>query len=276
MLLGELMENEELKSIVKEKYAEIARKSLSDLEGSSCCGTQCCGEASDLTCFSDDYSKLDGYNPNADLKLGCGIPTEIAAIKSGDTVLDLGSGAGNDAFVARALVGERGKVIGLDMTEAMLEKAKKNTKTLGYTNVEFKLGDIEAMPIDSGSVDVVISNCVLNLVPDKQKAFAEIFRVLKDGGHFSVSDIVLSKPLPAPLKKAAEMYAGCVSGAIPKDEYLGIISKAGFSGVEVKAEKPITLPDDVLLKYLNKDEISSFKSQGPAILSITVYGEKHS
>ncbi len=266
---------DELKSIVKQKYGEIAQKSLEELDGSTCCGTQCCGgEPHDLTCFNDDYTKLKGYNKDADLKLGCGVPTEVAAIKSGDTVLDLGSGAGNDAFVARALVGERGKVIGVDMTEAMIAKAQKNTSVLGYTNVEFRLGDIENMPVQADSVDVVISNCVLNLVPNKKKAFSEIYRVLKPGGHFSVSDIVLAQELPAGLQQAAEMYAGCVSGAIQRKEYLQVIEETGFQDIQVKVEKPIRLPQEVLSKYLSPNEVEDFTKKGAAILSITVYGEK--
>lgn len=265
-----------LKSIVKKKYGEIAQKSFRDLENTTCCGTQCCEgeEPHDLTCFNDDYTQLQGYNKEADLKLGCGVPTEVAAIKIGDTVLDLGSGAGNDAFVARALVGSEGKVIGIDMTEPMIEKARKNAQTLGFTNVEFRLGDIEQMPVESSSVDVVISNCVLNLVPDKKKAFAEIFRILKVGGHFSVSDIVLARSLPKGIQEAAEMYAGCVSGAILKSDYLGIIEQTGFKNIAVKIEKPILLPTAVLEKYLSTEEATKLTSQGAAILSITVYGER--
>lgn len=268
------MEKETLKSVVKEKYGEIAKKSLKELDASTCCGTQCCGEPHDFTPFNDDYTQLKGYNADADLKLGCGIPTEVAAIHPGDTVLDLGSGAGNGAFVARALVGETGTVIGLDMTEPMVEKARKNAASLGYANVEFRLGDIEAMPIETGSIDVIISNCVLNLVPDKAKAFTEMFRVLKVGGHFSVSDIVLGRALPAGLQHDAEMYAGCVSGAILRDDYLAMIERAGFRNVTVKIEKPITLPDEVLGKYLSATEISAFKTGRPPIQSITVYGER--
>ena len=267
--------SDELKRLVQEKYGEIAQKSLIELNSTTCCGTQCCGsDTGDFTHFNDDYTQLKGYNKAADLKLGCGVPTEVAAIRPGDTVLDLGSGAGNDAFVARALVGDTGKVIGVDMTEAMIEKARRNTTALGYTNVEFKLGDIEALPIEADTIDVVISNCVLNLVPDKKKAFSEMYRVLKVGGHFSVSDIVLAHPLPAALQKAAEMYAGCVSGAIQKEEYLKMIHDAGFENVAVKIEKPILLPDDVLAKYLNSGELEQFKQRGAAILSITVCGEK--
>ena len=268
------MQGENLKLIVKEKYGEIAKKSLFELDSSTCCGTQCCSEPHDFTAFNDDYTKLQGYNKDADLKLGCGVPTEIAAIKSGDTVLDLGCGAGNDVFVARALVGESGKVIGVDMTDAMIEKARKNATALGYTNVEFRHGDIEAMPIEDGSIDVVISNCVLNLVPDKQKAFSEMFRVIRRGGHFAVSDIVLSRALPLELQKAAEMYAGCVSGAILKAEYINLIDRSGFKNIDVKIEKPITLPREVLAKYLTPAEAKAFQQDSAAILSITVYAEK--
>lgn len=268
------MEGKNLKSVVKEKYGEIAKKSLAQLESSTCCGTQCCSEPHDFTTFNDDYSKLKGYNKEADLKLGCGIPTEVAAIDSGDVVVDLGSGAGNDAFVARALVGDKGKVIGIDMTEPMIEKARKNAQALGFSNVEFRLGDIEQMPVESTSVDVVISNCVLNLVPDKVKAFTEMYRILKVGGHFSVSDIVLARTLPKEIQEAAEMYAGCVSGAILKSEYLGIIEQTGFKNVVVKIEKPIHLPSEVLSKYLSTTDVEKFQKDSAAILSITVYGEK--
>jgi SAM-dependent methyltransferase len=174
-----------LKDLVQRKYSEIANQSKTANQ-SSCCGFgPCCGEM-DYTIFSDDYFGSEGYNPDADLGLGCGIPTDFAGLKAGDHVLDLGSGAGNDCFVARAMVGEFGYVNGLDFTEAMLEKARENNLKLGYGNVEFVKGDIEEMPFAAYRFDVVLSNCVLNLVPDKEKAFAEIFRVLKPGGHFCV------------------------------------------------------------------------------------------
>ena len=268
------MQNENLKAVVKEKYSEIAKKSLAELDSSTCCGTQCCSEPHDFTAFNDDYTQLKGYKKEADLKLGCGIPTEVAAIKSGDVVVDLGSGAGNDAFVARALVGAQGQVIGIDMTEAMIEKARRNAQSLGYNNVEFRLGDIENMPVATESVDVIISNCVLNLVPDKRKAFAEMSRILKVGGHFSVSDIVLGKELPKQIQSAAEMYAGCVSGAIHKNAYLKLIEEAGFKKVSIKIEKPILLPSEVLLKYLSAEEAEKFQKEEAAIMSITVYAEK--
>lgn len=267
------MKNEELKSLVKEKYGEIALQSKQENEVSCCGATGCCGEV-DYTIFSENYEKFEGYNPDADLGLGCGIPTEFAQIKAGDTVIDLGSGAGNDCFVARSLVGEKGKVIGIDFTEAMIEKARDNAEKLGYNNLEFRLGDIEKMPVTSGKADVIISNCVLNLVPDKARAFSEIFRVLKSGGHISVSDVVLRGELPKSLKEAAEMYAGCVSGAIQIDEYLQIIADCGLGNINVQKEKIISLPDDILQAYLSESELSAFRQSGTGIYSITVYAEK--
>jgi len=266
----------EIKKVVKDKYAEIAKAA----KGSGCCGpVDCCGSTNesniiDYSVFQDDYTGEQGYNPDADLGLGCGIPTQYAQIKEGDTVIDLGSGAGNDVFVARSIVGENGKVIGLDMTEEMIQKAVKNNSKLGYENVEFKLGDIEKMPIESDIADVVISNCVLNLVPDKQKAFSEIYRVLKPGSHFCISDIVIDGKLPEGLKKSAEMYAGCVSGALQKDEYLNIIEQNGFNNVEIKKIKVIELPDELLKQYLNDEEINLFKNNKTGIFSITVVGYK--
>ena len=217
---------------------------------------------------------LKGYTPEADLGLGCGLPTEFAQIKEGDTVVDLGSGAGNDCFVARAITGEKGKVIGVDMTEAMIEKAKANAKKQNYTNVEFVLGDIEHLPVDANTADVVISNCVLNLVPDKEKAFKEIFRILKPGAHLSVSDVVLEGELPENIKQANEMYAGCISGAIQKDDYLKVMEKSGLVNITIQKEKNINVPDEILLNYLNEQELDEYKNSGKGIFSITVYAEK--
>lgn len=264
--------SEQLKELVKEKYGQIALQSKDD-NASSCCGATGCSTI-DYTVMADDYTKLNGYVADADLGLGCGLPTEFAKIKEGDTVVDLGSGAGNDAFVARSITGEKGKVIGIDFTEKMVEKAKVNAGKLGYSNVEFRQGDIENMPLAGNIADVVVSNCVLNLVPNKEQAFAETFRILKKGGHFSVSDIVLVGDLPEGLQKSAEMYAGCVSGAIQKDEYLSIIQQAGFSAITIQKEKRITLPDDILKDYLSADQIQEFKSGKTGIFSITVYAEK--
>jgi len=264
------MENtsESLKSLVKEKYGKIA-------ENSGCCCRCSCGDAGlDFTVMSESYDSQEGYCEDADLSLGCGLPTEFADIKPGDHVLDLGSGAGNDCFVARALVGETGKVTGLDFTDGMLQKAELNNLKLGYKNVGFIKGDIENIPLTEGCQNVIISNCVLNLVPDKQKAFSEIFRVLKAGGHFCVSDIVLKGTLPEALQHDAEMYAGCVSGAVQKEEYLEIIRLAGFNNIEIKKEKEILLPDDILAKYLNDSDLKQFKNSKTGIFSITVTGRK--
>ncbi|HZY81141.1 MAG TPA: arsenite methyltransferase [Cyclobacteriaceae bacterium] len=264
---------EQLKEIVKEKYTQIAEQSK-DMNATSCCGASCgCGPA-DFVVMADDYSNLKGYVSDADLGLGCGLPTEFAMIKEGDTVVDLGSGAGNDAFVARSVTGEKGKVIGIDMTERMVEKARENAKKLNYSNVEFRLGDIENIPMASNIADVVVSNCVLNLVPDKKQAFAETFRILKKGGHFSVSDIVLIGNLPEGLRKSAEMYAGCVSGAIDKNEYLETIRLTGFVNIKIQKEKNVTLPDDILNQFLSAEEIVDYKNEKMGIVSITVYAEK--
>ena len=265
--------NTDLKELVKAKYGEIAGQSLSQ-NLSSCCGaTACCGTEV-LTVMADDYSTLKGYNPDADLGLGCGLPTEFAKIKEGDTVVDLGSGAGNDCFVARQITGSSGKVIGIDFTEGMILRARENTEKLRYNNVEFRLGDVEEIPVTSGVADVVISNCVLNLVPDKPKVFSEIFRVLKQKSHFSISDIVLEGELPENMKEAVEFYAGCVSGAIQKNEYLDIIKTTGFVNIEVQKEKKIVIPDSILLQYISQRELLQWKNSGTRIYSLTVYGEK--
>lgn len=269
------MENaNELKQVVKEKYGEIAKAS----QGSGCCGpvSSCCGDSQtvDFTMIGDEYKNIDGYVAEADLGLGCGLPTEFAGIKKGDTVVDLGSGAGNDVFVARSLVGETGKVIGLDFTQEMIDKANTNKVKVGYSNVEFHLGDIEQMPFENNIADVVVSNCVLNLVPDKQKAFSEIHRILKSGTHFCVSDIVIQGEMTEELKKSAEMYAGCVSGALEQDEYLKIIEEAGFKNIEIKKSKKIDLPEDLLSQYLSEQGIKEYKENLKGIFSITVVGYK--
>jgi len=265
---------QELKELVRQKYSEIA---LQDKEtnASSCCGAGGCSTEI-YNIMSDDYTKMEGYNPDADLGLGCGLPTEFAVIKPGDIVIDLGSGAGNDCFIARSQTGDIGKIIGIDFTEAMIEKARANAEKLGYNNVEFRMGDIERMPVGGGTADVVISNCVLNLVPNKMNVIKEIMRVLKSNGHFSISDVVLVGELPNNLKKAAEMYAGCVSGAIQKDDYLNIIKETGFESITIQKEKKITVPDDILSTYLSAEEIAAFKNSGTGIYSITVFARKPS
>ncbi|MBA5630650.1 arsenite methyltransferase [Moheibacter lacus] len=263
---------QEIKEMVRQKYSEIA---LQDKEtnASSCCGAGGCSTEV-YNIMSEEYNNIQGYNPDADLGLGCGLPTQFAKIKKGDTVIDLGSGAGNDCFVARAETGETGKVIGIDFTEAMINKARNNAEKLGFNNVEFRQGDIEKMPVTANIADVIVSNCVLNLVPNKQAVFAEMYRVLKPGGHFSISDIVLKGALPEKIKSAAEMYAGCVASAIDKDEYLSYIGKVGFVNMQIQKDKPIIVPDDILKDYLNEEEITQYKANDTVIRSITVYAEK--
>jgi len=262
----------ELKDLVKQKYGEIALQDKTTNQ-SSCCGAGGCSTEV-YNIMSDDYTSVEGYNADADLGLGCGLPTQFAKIKKGDVVIDLGSGAGNDCFVARRETGETGKVIGIDFTPAMIEKARANVEKLGFNNVEFRQGDIEQIPVTANVADVVISNCVLNLVPNKDAVFKEIYRVLKPGGHFSISDIVLTGNLPENIKTAAEMYAGCVASAIQKQVYVEFIEMNGFKNITLQKEKTIIVPDDILKNYLNDAEIETYKKTGNVIFSITVYAEK--
>lgn len=264
--------SEKIKEMVRLKYSEIALQDKQDNQ-SSCCGSGCCSTEV-YNIMNDDYTHLGGYNPDADLGLGCGLPTQYAQIKKGDTVIDLGSGAGNDCFIARAETGETGKVIGIDFTDAMIEKARQNAEKLNFHNVEFRKGDIEKMPVTANSADVIVSNCVLNLVPNKDGVFKEIFRTLKPGGHFSISDIVLVGELPGKIKEAAEMYAGCVAGAIQKQAYLDLIETNGFTHIILQKEKSIVVPDDILRTYLPAEEIQLFKDSGTGIFSVTVYADK--
>lgn len=263
---------EQLKELVRQKYSEIALQSK-ETNAASCCGSGCCSTEV-YNIMSDDYTELEGYNPDADLGLGCGLPTQFAQIKKGDTVIDLGSGAGNDCFIARAEAGAEGKIIGIDFTPAMLEKARANAERRGYNNVEFREGDIQKLPVTANVADVVVSNCVLNLVPNKDAVMKEIYRVLKPGGHFSISDVVLKGALPEALQEAAEMYAGCVAGAIQKDVYLELIEANGFVNITVQKEKAVAIPDDILSNYLNTEALQAFKNGNTGIFSITVFAEK--
>lgn len=260
-----------IKETVQQKYGEIAEQNKNDLLG-GCCGALC--GCSDTDLMAEDYSQLQGYNSDADLGLGCGLPTQFAKMREGDTVIDLGSGAGNDAFVARSVVGDKGRVIGIDFTQKMIDKAKRNAEKLNFTNVEFRLGDLEDIPVYDNLADVVVSNCVFNLVPNKAQAFKETFRILKTGGHFSISDIVIDGRLPEELKRAAEMYVGCVTGAIGKLDYLDLIYQAGFRQLKIQKEKEIVLPDATIAEYLSAKQMKEYKESGSRILSITVYGEK--
>jgi len=258
-----------IKETVKQTYTAAVQN------GSGCgCGPSCCSPEQSTSFLDENYKKVAGYQEIADYGLGCGLPTEIADIKKGNIVLDLGSGAGNDIFIARNQVGEAGKVIGVDFTEAMIEKANENKNKLGFENVAFILGDIEELPVDSETVDVVISNCVMNLVPDKNKAYQEVFRVLKSGGHFSISDVVLNSDLPKGILKAAEMYANCVSGALEKKAYLSVIENAGFQDLEIRKEHEINLPDSLLLQFISNQELETYRKNKSAIISITINSKK--
>jgi arsenite methyltransferase len=268
------MEAKDIKNIVREKYSRIAQKNDDPSIRESCCGSTDCCSGSDYTVFSESYENIEGYNPDADLGLGCGIPTDYAGIKSGDHVLDLGSGAGNDCFVVRALVGETGRVTGLEFSDDMLTKANENVKKLGYANIDFVKGDIEQMPFAEGQFDVIVSNCVLNLVPDKVKAFGEMFRVLRPGGHFCVSDVVVEGEMSEKLRVNAEMYAGCVSGALQYNDYLDVVSQTGFKQVKVHKKRNLAIPDHILGQNLDEAEIFQFKTGIIGLFSITVSAVK--
>ena len=265
--------NDQLRETVRNKYADIARSA----EDGSCGTTSCCDHKPGGTGYSmigEAYDGVEGYVEDADLKLGCGVPVEHAGMEPGQTVLDLGSGAGIDAFVSRREVGETGHVIGVDMTAEMIAKARENVQKLGYGNVEFRLGEIEHLPVVNDTVDVVISNCVLNLVPDKKQAFAEIFRVLKPGGHFCISDIVSSKALPEWASGIAAAYAGCVSGAIARSEYLEIIREAGFTDVDIASERRVELPEALLEDWLTPEQLSEAAASDIHVMSVTVRAVK--
>ena len=264
--------NDQLRELVRQKYTEIA------VSSDGCCGTPCCDNddtvPGEFNMIGDAYHEVSGYMAQADLGLGCGLPVEHSGLRPGQTVLDLGSGAGLDVFVARSEVGETGHLIGVDMTAEMIKKARENADKSGFDNVEFRLGEIEHLPVISDSIDVVISNCVLNLVPDKQRAFAEIFRVLNPGGHFCISDVVSSQELPDWTKGIAEAYAGCVAGAIPKDQYLQVIRQSGFSGVEVVSERRIHVPESLLGESLTPEQQEQLKKSDLHVMSVTVKGFK--
>ena len=262
---------EEIKQLVQDKYGSIAEQGTLP-DGTRPSNILCCGEGD--SSFAENYAQVAGYQSDADLGLGCGLPTEHAHINEGATVVDLGSGAGNDCFVARSLVGESGQVIGVDMTPKMIDKARQNAKKLGYDNVTFHYGEIEDLPLKSDIADVVVSNCVLNLVPNKTQAFRETFRILKPGGHFSISDVVIRGELPEGLRESAELYAGCVAGALPQEEYLQEVTQAGFQNIQIQKERRITLSDELLSEYLPAEEIDRFKESNVGIFSVTVYAEK--
>lgn len=264
-----MKEAEELKKIVKEKYSNIAIQSNQTSAG---CGCGCASEeVVDFSVLSEDYRQLKGYIPEADLGLGCGLPTKHAFIRPGDTVVDLGSGAGNDCFIARRETGDSGRVIGVDMAGPMIKKAKENAENLGYHNVEFLLGEIEQIPLPADSTDIVVSNCVFNLVPDKSRAFSETYRILRPGGHFSISDVVSDGRIPEKLLREAELYAGCISGAMEEIEYLDVIRSSGFINIQVMQKSKIEVPANILEKYDGEGE---FLKSGAGIYSVTVFAKK--
>ncbi len=274
------MKDEQIRKTVREGYAQIAKT------GRSCCAptSSCCGNAD----MAQAVSKNMGYSDEemaavpdgANLGLGCGNPVALASLSEGEMVMDLGSGAGFDCFLAANRVGKKGRVIGVDMTPEMVEKARENAAKGGYDNVEFRLGEIENLPVADSSVDAVISNCVINLSPDKGRVFAEAFRVLKPGGRLMVSDIVILRELPDFIRKSAAAYVGCISGALLKDEYLGMIKKAGFGQVTVMDETvfPIDcVADDPEAKAsIDKLKLSSGEMDDIAssVLSVKVQGIK--
>jgi arsenite methyltransferase len=273
------MEKKHIKKIVRAGYAEIARKNKSGCASvSSCCGTSQIEQISKNIGYTE--KELKAVPEGANLGLGCGNPTALASLKKGEIVLDLGSGAGFDCFLAANKVGKKGKVIGVDMTPEMLDKARENAEKARYSNVEFRLGEIENLPVADNAVDVVISNCVINLSPDKKRVFEETFRVLKPGGRFMVSDIVLLKELPAVIKSSVAGYIGCISGAILKEKYLQMIRKAGFQEITVVDE--ISFPVELMLNdseakaLLKKTKMTSekLKDVGTRVVSIKVKGKK--
>lgn len=268
--MKEVRTDDQLKEMVREKYASIA---VDNTKGGACCGIEGgCGP--EYSFIGDDYGSQEGYVKEADLNLGCGLPTEFAGIRKGDTVVDLGSGAGNDVFIARAETGPMGHVLGLDFTQEMIDLAQKNATKLGFENVEFVKGDIEAMPIADAKADVVVSNCVLNLVPDKRKAYQETFRILKPGGHFSISDVVVEGEIPEELKEQAEMYAGCVSGSIPLAEYMNVVKETGFVDMQIQKKRQIQIPPEIIDQFLNEEQKSLYEKANLGIFSITLLATK--
>lgn len=251
-------DTKKIKKIVKEGYAKVAKQGTSCCSSDSCCGSQ--NQAKDIS-KAVGYSDKDisAVPDGANLGLGCGNPVAIASLKEGEVVLDLGSGAGFDVFLAAKKVGKTGRVIGVDMTPEMLERSRANAKKGGFDNVEFRSGEIEKLPVEDSVIDVIISNCVINLSPDKEAVFREAFRVLKSGGRLMVSDLVLAKDLPKQIKESIEAYVGCLAGAIKKDEYLKLITMAGFKDVKVIGES--SYPVNAMLDYLEaaQDAVVSIK-----------------
>ena len=276
------MEKDEIKSKVKEGYGRVA------MENKPCCGapSSCCGSSASIQTISEmiGYSKeeMSQVPEGANLGLGCGNPVALASLKAGQTVLDLGAGAGFDCFLAAKAVGEQGRVIGVDMTPEMVQKARENAKKGGFRNVDFRLGEIENLPVPDDSVDVILSNCVVNLSPEKPKVFAEAFRVLKPGGKLTLSDVVLLRPLPPILAGSAAAYLGCVAGASLKSDYLDMLGAAGFADVQVVGESPFYLgeaaADPIVQDIIKEAKLTpeKIKEVGESIVSIKIVATKAS
>jgi len=275
------MEEEKIKKMVREGYAKIAKK-----EDSYCGPAVSCCHSADL---HEETSKKIGYSEEelrsvpegANLGLGCGNPVALASLEKGETVLDLGSGTGLDCFLAAKKVGEKGRVIGVDMTPEMIDKARENARKGNYENVEFRLGEIENLPVADNTADIVISNCVINLSPDKRRVFKEAFRVLKPSGRVMISDIVLLKKLPEAIKKSVKAYIGCLSGAIMKDKYVELIKEVGFQEVKIIEEThfPIEcMGSDFTAKAVMDSNIpvEKVKEIAKSVASVKVYGAKPS
>ena len=240
------MDNNKIKKEIKKRYGELAKLDCSDCSSSkslSCCSSSTCESPAQYVAWKLGYSPddIESIPENSVSGLGCGNPVALASLKEGEIVLDLGSGGGMDAFLASKKVGQGGKVIGIDMTEEMVEKAKKTAIKNGYTNVEFRIGEIEALPTEDETVDVIISNCVINLAPDKLKVFKEAYRVLKPTGRLMISDLVTIGELPENIRKSFDAWAGCIAGALEKNDYLNKIKKAGFSKIKIVSQKPYTI-----------------------------------
>lgn len=273
------MEEGKIRKYVRDRYGDIARK------GGSCCGPDaCCGGAG----AAEQAARKIGYSEEqvrsapdgANLGLGCGNPVALASLKEGETVLDLGSGAGLDCFLAAREVGPGGRVIGVDMTPEMVAKARENARKGSFANVEFRLGEIEHLPAADGSVDAVISNCVINLSPSKEQVFAEAWRVLRPGGRIMVSDIVLTRKLPEPLAASLDAHAACIAGAIGREEYLRAMEEAGFRDVRVMAESRFEVPENEVESYARAvagdlpASVSAAREAAEAIVSVSVFGVK--
>ena len=237
------VDKEKIKEHVKKRYSEMAKAECSSCSSGCCSSSSCCSSPPKYVAWKVGYSPddLESVPEDSVLGLGCGNPVALASLKEGETVLDLGSGGGIDVFLAAKKVGPTGKVIGVDMTEAMVKKAKDIASKHGYKNVEFRLGEIESLPVEDETVDVIISNCVINLAPDKLKVFQEAYRVLKPNGRFMVSDLVTEGELPEAVRNSCDAWAGCVAGALEKGEYLDKIKQAGFQNVKVVSQKPYTI-----------------------------------